>query len=120
MKIVVSGIHLKKFPQSEKYAIKRTQKLEKFHSKIKLLEIRLISEKAHRGQEKDYYCEIEAFLPGHNILVVDTEREMDKAIDKAVERMSQALRRAKEKDISKKHKEGIKLKEKNKFTKLAP
>lgn len=107
MKIIVSGIHLKEFPEVEEYAKEKVKKLAKFHSKIDLIEVRLISQKSHRDKEQDYYCEIEIDIPGKNLSIVDVEHSVDKAIDKAVERMKRLLVKVKEKKISKQHKEGI-------------
>lgn len=119
MKVVVSGIHLKKFPEAENYAKKKVGKLTKLYPNITVISVRLISEESHRGQEKDYYCEIEVDIPRRNLSIIDTERDMDKAIDRAVRRMSKLLRRTKEKTTSKKHKEGVKVKESRKYSKLA-
>lgn len=107
MKIIISGLHLKEFPKIEEYAKKKLAKLAKYNTKIEQIHARLISKKSHRGQEQDYYCEIEVVIPNHNLEIVDTERAIDKAIDKAIERMKRLLVKTKEKDISKKHKEGI-------------
>ncbi|MEX2028092.1 MAG: ribosome-associated translation inhibitor RaiA [Candidatus Curtissbacteria bacterium] len=115
MKIIVSGLHLKKFPELEEYAQKRVAKLSKYHPKIEMINVRLISKKSHRGQENDYYCEIEVDIPKNNLVIVDTEREMDKAIDRAVERMKRQIVKIKNKEISKKHKEGLLTKYRNRF-----
>ena len=115
MKIIVSGLHLKEFPQIEQYAKKKLIKLAKYNSKIEQIHARLISEKSHRGQDNDYYCEIEVVIPQHNLEIVDTERAMDKAIDKAVERMKRLLIKSKERQISRFHKIGILNKLRNRF-----
>lgn len=107
MQIIVTGQHLKKNPELEEYATKKTQKLTRYFPKILKIQVRLISEKSHRGQDDDYYCEIEVDLPGKNLSIKDAERSMDKAIDKAVERMHRLLVRTKEKNISIWHKRGI-------------
>lgn len=115
MKIILSGLHLKEFPHIEEYATKKLAKLEKYSSSIEQIHARLISKKSHRGQENDFYCEIEVTIPHHNLEIVDSERAIDKAIDKAVERMKRLLIKTKEKDVSKKHKEGIFKKLRNRF-----
>lgn len=102
MKIVISGIHLKKNPQIEDYATKKVQKLQKFHPKIEKIYVRLIEKGAHRGKEQDYICEITIHVPGHILEITDSERAMDKAIDKAIERMKRTLTKHKEKTIEKK------------------
>lgn len=107
MQIIVTGQHLKKFPELENYATKKAQKLTHYFPKILKIQVRLISEESHRGQEDDYYCEIEVDIPGRNLLLKDAERSMDKAIDKAVERMQRLLVKTKEKKITAKHREGI-------------
>lgn len=107
MQIIVTGLHLEKFPEMETYATKKVAKLTKYHPGILKAEVRLIAEQSHRGQEKDYYCEIAIDLPGRNLEIVDSERSMDKAIDKAVERIKRLLVKTKERKISKWHKLGI-------------
>ena|SRR3989344_3178437 len=117
MNIVVSGIHLEKFPEMEDYAKKKVAKLSKFHSKIEEINVRLIEKASHRGQEQDYYCEITVHVPGKVLEIIDNERAMDKAIDKALERMKQVLIKHKEKQITIKHRLGILTKFKNRFFK---
>lgn len=107
MKIVVSHLHLKDFTQPELYAREKVAKLAKYFPKILEIDVRLIANLAHRGREQDYTCEIIIKIPGRNLEIVDTERSMDKAIDKALERAKRLLVKAKEKKISLKHKEGI-------------
>lgn len=107
MNIVISGLHLKKEPQLEEYARKKILKLAKYHAKILQIDVRLIAKPTHRGQENDYYCEITAKVPGKTLEIVDSERAMDKAIDKAVERMKRTLVKYREKKITKLHKKGI-------------
>ena len=105
--IAITGLHLEKDPDLKKYAHKKTKKLLKYSSHIQDINVRLISEKAHRGQEKDYYCELVVKVPGKTLEIVDSEREMGKAVDKAVDRMKRLLIRYREKQISKLHKKGI-------------
>ncbi|MBI2326681.1 ribosome-associated translation inhibitor RaiA [Candidatus Curtissbacteria bacterium] len=115
MNIVVSGIHLREFPEMEDYAKKKVSKLNKFHPKIKEIRVRLISQKSHREKTQDYDCQIEVDIPGKNLSVLDTEELMDKAIDKAFERMKRALVKHKEKQITVKHKLGILSKLRNRL-----
>ena len=107
MKIIISGIHFKENPKLKIYAEQKIQKLIKYDRQIYKVEARLISKKSHRGQEKDFSCELRVFIPGKTLEVVDAERAMDKAIDKAMERMKVTLTRHKEKHISRDHKRGI-------------
>jgi len=107
MKIIISGLHLAKEPHLEEYARKKVAKLSKYHPKILQIDVRLISKKAHRGQEQDAYCEITAHVPGKNLEIIDSERAMDKAIDKAVERVKRLLIKHKEKLVDKKRKKGF-------------
>ncbi|MEK9146685.1 MAG: ribosome-associated translation inhibitor RaiA [Patescibacteria group bacterium] len=107
MKIIISGLHLKKFPELEVYVAKRVQKLGRYFKKIVKLEVRLIWEKSHRNELHSSACEIIADIPGRNLEIVERDRTMDKAIDKAVERMKRLLVKTKEKSITLKHKEGI-------------
>ncbi|MBI2012392.1 ribosome-associated translation inhibitor RaiA [Candidatus Curtissbacteria bacterium] len=107
MNLSITGLHIKSDPKLKEYAHKKTKKLLRYHSKITDIKVRLISEKSHRGQEQDYYCEITVHVPGRILEVVDTERAMDKAVDRAVERMKRTLIRYREKEISKRHRRGI-------------
>jgi len=110
MNIKVSGLHIKKSPKTKDYAHKKARKLLKFHPAIEKIHIRLISEKSHRGQEDDFYCEITIATPRHILEIRDVERNFEKAIDKAVERMGRTLTKHKEKPLTRKHQEGIKTK----------
>lgn len=107
MKIIISGLHLKKFPQLEQYAAKRVQKLSRYFKNIVKLEVRLIWEKSHRNELHSAACEIIADIPGRNLEIVERDETMDKAIDRAVERMKRLLVKTKERSVSIKHKEGI-------------
>lgn len=106
MNITITSVHFK-VPKIKEYAIKKVQKLAKYHFGIESINVRLISKKSHRGQEQDFWCEITVHVPRQVIEIIDSERAMDKAIDKAVERTKRALIKHKEKLISKKHKKGI-------------
>lgn len=110
MIIKVTGLHLKKSPKVKEYALKKADKLLKFNPAIEKIQIRLIFEKSHRGQENDYYCEITIKTPHHTLEIVDVERDFDKAIDSAIDRMERALTKHKEKNLTKKHQEGINAK----------
>jgi putative sigma-54 modulation protein len=110
MQIKITRLHFEKSQKLNDYAIKKVEGLQKFHPKIELIQIRLIGKEANRGQEKDYFCELEIDLPGNNLVITDVERSMDKAIDRAIDRAKKLLRRTKEKALSKKHKEGIRAK----------
>lgn len=99
--IIVSGQHVVDFPESEKYATDKAQKLEKFHSKIEKIELHLISKSAHRDKDSDFYCEIIIDIPGKNLEIKEHAQSMDKAIDTAVERMKMLLVKDKEKQLNK-------------------
>ena len=107
MKIIVSGSHLVDFPEMEGYATEKVARLSRYHHKIEKISVRLTAERAHRNEEHDFTCEIIVAVPGRDVEVVERDRFMDKAIDKALERMKRTLIKAKEKSVSKKHKEGI-------------
>lgn len=107
VQIIVSGLHLKKFPELENYAIKKAGKLSKYFPKILKIQIRLIWEKSHRNELHSSACEIIADIPGNNLELIERDQAMDKAIDKASERMHRLLVKTKEKRISKQHKEGV-------------
>ena len=115
MKVVVSSLHLKDYTQPELYARVKVEKLAKYFPKILEIDVKLIANVAHRGQETDYTCEIIIKVPGRNLEIVDIERAMDKAIDKAVERAKRLLVKTKEKKISKWHRLGILNKLRSRF-----
>lgn len=110
MNIIVSQEHIENFAEMEEYAIAKAGKLTKYHPKVEKISVRLISEKSHRNQEHDYYCEIAVDIPGRNLEIVDVERSVDKAIDRAVERMKRLMVRDKEKKITRKHRGALKEK----------
>jgi len=107
MNITLSGLHLESSPKLKKYAYKKTNKLLKYNPKIQNITVRLFSQESHRGKEKDYSCELTVHIPEKILELVDTQRDLEKAIDKACERMKKILVRTKEKNISKEHKRGI-------------
>ena len=115
MKIIVTGLHLAKYPELKEYATKKIQKLTKYFPKILKIQVRLISEKSHRNELHNSTCEIIADIPGRNLEIIERDKSMDKAIDKAVERMHRLLVKTKEKKISKWHKFGILEKLRNRF-----
>jgi len=109
VRIKIAEIHFKD-QKIEDYALDKVSKLEKFHSGIKLVTIRLTLEKNHRTQNHTSFCELEFDMVGRDFVVKDSERQIDKAVDKAVERAKITLVRHKEKGISKKHKEALEAK----------
>lgn len=109
MKVIISEQHLNRFPVLSKYAAEKVAKLSKFNPRILSVTIHLIAQVGHRGQEQDYTCQLVFDMPGNNLTIADTERAMDKAIDKVIERAKRQLVRSKEKTISRKHKEGEKF-----------
>lgn len=115
MKIIVSGQHPTEFPQMESYAQGKVQKLSKYFPKILKVHVRLIWERSHRNKLHNSTCEIIADIPGRNLEIVERDESMDKAIDRAVERMHRLLVKTKEKKISKWHKMGILKKIKERF-----
>ena len=107
MDISITGLHIETDPKLKEYASTKAKKLLKYNTRITDLKVRLFGEKAHRSEDHDYYCEITVHVPGKILEIVDKERDVTKAIDKAVDRMKKALVRHREKAISKRHKEGL-------------
>lgn len=87
----------------EKYAIEKVSRLSKYHPRIEKISVRLIGEKAHRNENHDYTCELIIAIPGRDLEVLEKDRNMDKAIDVALDRMKRLLVRSKEKSMSRKH-----------------
>lgn len=107
MNISVSGIHLTSDPQSKEYAFKKSNKLLKYHSKITDIKVRLFSEKNHRSEDHDFYCELTVHIPGKILEIVDKQRAINAAIDKAVDRMKLRLIKEHKKAIEKDHSKNI-------------
>ncbi len=103
MNIIVSGSHLKDFPEMEAYAKEKVSRLSKYHPRIEKISVRLIGEKAHRSEDHDFICELIIAVPGKDLEVLEKDRRMDKAIDVALDRMKRLLVKSKEKAVSKKH-----------------
>lgn len=115
MKLIIAGLHLKKFPETEKYAREKVAKLEKFYPNIEEINVRLIWEQAHRDKNQDYTCEITIHVPGHILEIRDTESNMDKAIDTAVDRMQRIMVKEKEKHIERNRRRSVLSKIRNRF-----
>lgn len=96
MSIVVKGKHLKENLALEEFALKKTSKFYRFYPEIIKTEIELKSETGHRGKETDFLADIMVKIPGKTFKVTDNERDMYKAIDRAVDRMNETLRREKD------------------------
>lgn len=107
MKITITQIHTKLDKKIKDYAFEKFSNLTKYNPQITEIKIRLIGEKAHRGQDHDIYCEVELIMPGHILEIVDVERAYDKAIDRAHDRAKRSLVKTKEKLVSKKHKRAV-------------
>ena len=103
MNIIISGSHLKDFPEAEAYAKEKVERLARYHSRIEKISVRLISEKAHRSEDHDFICELIVAIPGRDLEVLEKDKNMDKAIDVALDRMKRLLVKSKEKSLSKKH-----------------
>lgn len=115
MNIIVSGIHFEDFPKSEDYAKEKVARLTKYHQKILKIEVRLFAEADHLNPKHDFACEIKIALPGRDLEIIDREKSIDKAIDKAAERMKRILVKNKEKPATKRHKLGILFKLKDRI-----
>lgn len=109
LKIKIAEIHFKD-KKVENYALEKVSRLEKFHSGIELLTVFLTTEKNHRTQNHTTFCELQFEIAGKNLIIKDSEREIEKAIDKAVERAKITLTKHKEKEISKKRRQAVKAK----------
>lgn len=109
MNIIISGSHFDDFPKAKKYAYEKLERLSKYHPRIEKVAIRLISEKAHRNEKHDFTCEIIASVPGNDLEITQKDLAPDKAFDIALDRMKRLLIKSKEKQTSKKHKEGLEV-----------
>lgn len=107
MNISLTGLHLETDPKIKDYADKKVRKLLNYDNKITDIKVRLISQKAHRNEQHEFFCEITVHVPGKVLEIVDREKDHAKAVDKAVERMKRAIIRHKEKTVSRQHHDGI-------------
>lgn len=96
MNIVVKGKHLRENAALEEFALKKTSKFYHFYPEIIKIEIELKSETGHRGKETDFLADLMVKVPGKTFKITDNERDMYKAIDRAVDRMIETLRREKD------------------------
>jgi len=112
MKTKIAEIHFKD-GKTEEYALNKVKVLEKFSSQIKLLTIRLTTEKNHRTQNHSALCELHFEITGNNFVINNRDRDIERAIDNAVERAKRTLVKHKEKELSKKHRAAIKAKSEN-------
>lgn len=96
MNIVVKGKHLKENQALEEFAFKKSAKFYHFYPEIVKIELELKAETGHRGKETDFVADINVKVPGKTFKVTDSERDMYKAIDRAVDRMKETLRREKD------------------------
>lgn len=96
MNIVVKGKHLRENQALEDFAFKKSAKFYHFYPEIIKIEIELKSETGHRGKETDFVADLMVKVPGKTFKVTDNERDMYKAIDRSVDRMSETLRREKD------------------------
>jgi len=94
--IVIKGKHLSANQALQSYAKSKSEKFYHYFSEIVKVEIELRTEVAHRGKESDFIADILVKIPGNTFKVTDSERDMYKAIDRAVKRMDEVLRREKE------------------------
>lgn len=106
MKIKIAELHFKN-PKIEDYAIKKVEKLAKFHQGIESVTVRLTAASTHLRTNHSCFCELEFDIAGKNFVIKDSEKAIDKAIDKACERAKRTLVKHKEKSLSKKHRSGI-------------
>jgi len=96
MNIVVKGKHLRENQALEDFALKKSSKFYHFYPEIIKTEIELRSETGHAGKDSDFIADIIVKIPGKTFKVTDNERDMYKAIDRAVGRMNETLRREKD------------------------
>lgn len=93
MNIVVKGKNLKENKALEDYALTKTTKFYHFAPEITKIEIELRAEIGHKGKETDFITDLTVKVPGNTFKVTDDERDMYKAIDRAIKRMNEVLRR---------------------------
>jgi len=101
MQVSVRGKHLKENRALEDYALEKASKLGRLAKDMTKVEIELLAEVSHLAKQDDFIVDITTHVTGHTFQVRDSEMDMYQAIDKAVRRMEEVLRRHKEKLIEK-------------------
>ncbi len=99
MQVSVRGKHLKENKALEAHALEKAAKLSKINKGITKIEVELLAETSHLAKKDDFIVDVTAHVPGHTFQVRDSEVDMYQAIDAAVRRMEEVLRRHKEKNI---------------------
>lgn len=107
MDISITGLHIESDPKIKEYANQKIKKLIRYDKRITNIKVRLLSERSHKNEDHDFYCELTVHVPGKILEIVDREKNHTKAVDKAIERMKRALVKHKEKEISKQHRNGV-------------
>lgn len=115
VQLTITAIHLISPQKAKDYAREKITRLAKYDHKIEKIEVRLIGQKSHRDKNTDFDCEIKIIVPGRDLEIKDTELTIEAAIDKAEERAKRLLVKNKEKHLSKKHKQGLVTKIRNKL-----
>jgi len=100
MNIAVKGVHVKENKALENYAQSKAEKLYNHFPQIIKVEIELKTETSRRGKDDDFIANITLQIPKKTLKVFDQERDLYRAIDSAVERMTEVLRREKGKKSS--------------------
>lgn len=93
MSIVIKGRNVPDNAALETFATKKAEKFSHFYPEIVKVEIELRAEVSHKNKETDFICDINVKVPGHTFKVSDSEDDLYKAVDKAVKRMNETLRR---------------------------
>jgi ribosomal subunit interface protein len=95
MNIAVKGVSVKENRALENYALEKAEKFYHIFPEIVKVEIELKTEVGRRGKEEDFIADLTLHIPHKTLKLSDSERDLYKAIDKAVERMLEILRREK-------------------------
>lgn len=96
MNIVFKGKNLPEHAALEDYTNEKIQKFFRHFKDIIKVEVELRTEVARKDKNDDFIVDINVKVPGHTFQITDSENDMYKAIDRAVKRMNEVLRREKE------------------------
>ena len=98
MNIAVKGVHVKENKALEDFAMRKAEKFYRHNPEITKVEIELKSETSHKKKEDDFIADITLHIPGKTLKIADQERDLYVAVDHAVNRMNEILRREKGKE----------------------
>lgn len=97
MSFIISSKGTELTPTIKSYAQNKSQRFNKYEKNIQKIEVELTLSDLKEGKLKNCTADITLYIPKATLRVTETADEMYKAIDIAIDRMEEELRRHKEK-----------------------